>query len=119
MNDVQLNPLMDATRISDGKLVMLKQIRKSLHPFEVEIAQLFSTDSLASNPRNRCVLILEVLQDPEEEDIVIMIMPFLRPYDHPRFETFGEVVECFRQLFEVIAHYSSGLAVEAYCRHRD
>lgn len=28
-------------------------------------------------------------------------MPLLRSYDDPAFDTFGEAVECFRQLFEV------------------
>jgi hypothetical protein len=47
------------------------------------------------------VPVLEVLQDLEDEDLQLMVMPFLRPYDEPRFDTFGEAVECFRQLFEV------------------
>jgi hypothetical protein len=85
---------------------MMKRISKSYHPSEVEIAQLFSANSLASDPRNHCIQILEVLQDPEDEDLAVMVMPFLRPYDNPRFETFGEAVECFRQLFEVIILYS-------------
>lgn len=28
-------------------------------------------------------------------------MPLLRLYSDPHFDTFGEVIECFRQLFEV------------------
>ena len=31
-----------------------------------------------------------------------MVMPLLRPYDDPNFDTIGEAVECFRQLFEVV-----------------
>jgi hypothetical protein len=31
-----------------------------------------------------------------------MVMPFLRPFDDPRFETFGETLECCRQVLEVI-----------------
>jgi hypothetical protein len=96
---------MDATRISDGKLVMLKQIMKSLHPFEIEIAKFLSADSLASDPRNHCVPILDVLQVPEDDDVMLLVMPFFRPYDKPCFDTFGEAVECFRQLFEVSPIY--------------
>jgi hypothetical protein len=93
---------MDATRISDGKLVMLKRIKNaSMHRFEVEIGEFFSAEPQASDARNHCVPILEVLQDLDDEGSSILVMPFLRPYDDPQFDTFGEAVECFRQLFEV------------------
>jgi hypothetical protein len=105
LNSCQLNPVMDATRISDGKLVMLKQIRKSLHPFEIEIAQFLSSEPQASDPRNHSVPILEVLQDPEDEDLSLLVMPFLKPYDKPKFDTIGEAIECFRQLFEVCTFF--------------
>ena len=93
---------MDAIRIRDGKFMMLKRLKKSKHPYEVEISQFFSTESLASNPANHCVPILEVLQIPDDEDMVILVMPLLRSFDDPRFDTYGEVVECFKQLFIVI-----------------
>lgn len=97
----QITCVMDATRISDGKLVLLKKIKQSVHPFEVEISKFFHDGPIASDPRNHCVPILDVLQDPDDENMVLLVMPFLREYDVPRFDTFGEVIECFRQLFEV------------------
>ena len=33
-------------------------------------------------------------------------MPFLRSFDKPIFDTFGEAIECIRQLFEVRFSYS-------------
>jgi hypothetical protein len=110
---------MDATRISDGKLVMLKRILKSVHPFEIEIAQFLSANSLASDPRNHCVPVFDVLQVPDNDDMVLLVMPFFRPYDKPRFDTFGEAVECFRQLFEVFPSYlrpDGPLKSPCFCR---
>jgi hypothetical protein len=111
---------MDATRISDGKTVMLKRIKRSVHPFEIEIAQFFNTQPQASDPRNHCVPILEVLQDPEDEASSILVMPFLRPYSNPKFDTYGEAVECFRQLFEVCSLRSLfSLFLKSACHQRD
>ncbi|KAI0952734.1 hypothetical protein AcW1_007137 [Taiwanofungus camphoratus] len=92
--------ILDATRISDGSMVTLKRISKSLHPYETDIGLFFSSRPLASDPRNHCVPIHDILQDTHDEDILIMVMPFLRLYNDPRFETVGEALEFFRQAFE-------------------
>ncbi|EGO22424.1 hypothetical protein SERLADRAFT_473222 [Serpula lacrymans var. lacrymans S7.9] len=91
--------ILDATHISDGIFVTLKLIKKSRHPYEIEIGQLFSTEPLASDPANHCVPICDVLHIPDDEDQAIIVMPLLRPFTEPRFDTCGEVTECFRQLF--------------------
>lgn len=93
---------MDATRISDGRVVVLKKVNKHNHPFEAEISQLFSTEPLASDPHNRCVPIHDVLQSPLDESMIFLVMPYLMRYHQLRFSTVGEAVECFRQLFEVL-----------------
>ncbi|KAL4063905.1 hypothetical protein V8B97DRAFT_1989976 [Scleroderma yunnanense] len=92
--------LLDGTRLADGQYVTLKIIRQSVHPYEVEIGQKFSTEPLRSNSANHCVPIYEVLPIPESNDKVIIVMPLLREYTSPPFCTIGEAVECFRQLFE-------------------
>ena len=92
---------MDAVRKSDGEIVMLKAIRKSLHPYEVEIAQYLRSEPLASDPRNNCCPIFGVLQDPQDDDIQIMVMPLFRLFNWPKFTTVGEAVEFFRQAIEV------------------
>ncbi|KZT10924.1 uncharacterized protein LAESUDRAFT_644190 [Laetiporus sulphureus 93-53] len=92
--------ILDATRIADGRIVTLKRISRSIHPHEAEIGQLFSSPPLASDTRNHCVPLFEVLQDPIKEDMSILVMPLLRKYNDPRFGTIGEAVEFFRQLFE-------------------
>ncbi|KAH7905962.1 hypothetical protein BJ138DRAFT_1130197 [Hygrophoropsis aurantiaca] len=94
------NHLMDAIRISDGTDVILKSIKKSRHPFEAEIGKFFTSEPLMSDPANHCVPIFEVLSVPENDDRIILVMPMLRAYSDPRFDTVGEVVDCIHQLFE-------------------
>jgi hypothetical protein len=47
------------------------------------------------------VPIYEFLKVPGDDDKVILVMPLLRGWDRPEFETVGEGVDFFRQLFEV------------------
>ncbi|KAH9944740.1 kinase-like domain-containing protein [Amylocystis lapponica] len=95
-----LSHLLDAVRISDGKVVMLKRISRKVHPHEVEISQLFSSPELAADPHNHCVPIYDVLQVPEDEDLVILVMPLLRGCDDPPFETAGEAVEFIHEMYQ-------------------
>lgn len=97
----QFSNLMDATRVADGALVMLKRVAHSIHPDEVELTQFFSTEPVASDPRNHCVRLHEVLSVPGDEDISIMVLPFLSPFTHPPFRTVGEVVDFVSQILEV------------------
>ena len=97
----QYSQLMDAIRISDGKAVGLKKVSKSRHPYEAEIGQFFSSDPLAKDPRNHCIPTLEILSVPDDADLLIIVMPLLRQYASPPFDTFGETMECIRQLLEV------------------
>ncbi|KZT71765.1 hypothetical protein DAEQUDRAFT_706500 [Daedalea quercina L-15889] len=92
--------VIDATRLSDGTVVTLKKIDTSVHPYEVEIAQMFCEEPKKSDPRNHCVQVFEVLQDPDDEATSILVMPFLKTYNEPRFQTVGESVEFFRQSLE-------------------
>lgn len=80
---------------------MLKWFNPSYHPFEADIGSFFSSGDRASNPRNHCVPIYDVLRVPDEEDAQILVMPLLRKYGDPPFETVGEVVDFFRQTIEV------------------
>ena len=109
---------MDATRISDNRFVLLKSIRKSLHPYEVEIGTFFSSPPLADDRKNHCVPIYDVLQDPYDDDIAIIVMPLLRCYNNPRFDTVGEAVSFFSQIFEVIPLHGSYATSSAHviCR---
>jgi len=90
---------MDATRISDGKQVMLKRLPYREGPHELEINKLFSTVPLFSNPRNHCVQSLDVIQLPNDPPIIVH--PLLRPFYDPRLQTYGEFVTFFAQICEV------------------
>ncbi|KAG2101353.1 uncharacterized protein F5147DRAFT_581638 [Suillus discolor] len=92
--------VIDATRLSDGLYVCLKVVEKSVFPHEADIGLYFMSDKLASDPKNHCVPIFEVLSVPDEDDKQIIVMPLLLNFVRLRFDTFGEVVECLRQLFE-------------------
>lgn len=91
--------IIDAVRIQDGASVALKKISKSLHPYEADIGKFFSTEPLASDPRNMCVPLLETLHPPDDEDTLLLVMPLLRRYDSPRFDTFGEAIHFFSTIF--------------------
>ena len=91
--------LIDATQIIDGKRVMLgKTSLKSRFFFK------FSDTSITNDSCNHCVRISDVLEVPYEDDTAIIVMPFLRPFYTPRFETRGELLEFFRQILEVRMH---------------
>jgi len=90
---------MDATRISDGKQVMLKRLPFRQGPYELEINKVFSAEPLFSNPRNHCVQLLDVIQLPDDPPIIVH--PLLRPYYNPPLQTYGEFVTFFAQICEV------------------
>jgi hypothetical protein len=72
-----------------------------VHPYEADIGTYLSSEPPASDPRNHCVPIFDVLKVPDMEDRVILVMPLLRLFDSPPFETYGETVDLFSQVFEV------------------
>lgn len=45
--------------------------------------------------------IYAVIQVPDDDDLTLLVMPTLRQYDNPRFDTLGETIEFFKQMFEV------------------
>ncbi len=97
--DFQVRLGMDATRISDGRPVMMKRLLEEEGPYELQINRLFSTVPLSSDPRNRCAQLLDVIELPNEPPI--MVHSFLRPYHDPPIRTFGEFVTFFAQICEV------------------
>ncbi|KAJ3551154.1 hypothetical protein NM688_g4882 [Phlebia brevispora] len=101
-NGTLYDHLLDATRIVDGKMVMLKRITDATHPHELELTRYFSTEPIASHPRNHCIRLLEVFDVPDETGVHIMVLPLLRSFNSPSFKTVGEAVDCFSQVFEAV-----------------
>ncbi|KAJ7441498.1 hypothetical protein B0H11DRAFT_1882367, partial [Mycena galericulata] len=62
---------------------------------ELEIGTFFSQ---LRDPRNHCVPIYETLHPPMHPDKAIIVMPLLREFRNPPFDTVGEIVDCFRQV---------------------
>ena len=93
---------MDAIQQWDGNLkhVMLKKLSLEEGPNELKIAQFFSSPEVARDPGNHCVPLLDVIEIPNAGQ-KLMVMPFLRPFNSPRFQTFGEFVAFFTQICEV------------------
>ncbi|OBZ71812.1 hypothetical protein A0H81_08237 [Grifola frondosa] len=77
--------VIDATRIADGKLVYIKQVKTGDE--ETRIASTLSSEPLCKDPRNHCVPILDVLQDPNDKAISFLVMPFLRYIDDPNLRS--------------------------------
>jgi hypothetical protein len=93
----QLRPLLvDATRISDGKLVYIKEVETG--DMESRIAVMLSA---LDDTTNHSVPILDTFVDNADESISYVVMPFLRLSDNPPFETVGEVVDFTDQILEV------------------
>ncbi|KIK80109.1 hypothetical protein PAXRUDRAFT_159552 [Paxillus rubicundulus Ve08.2h10] len=111
----------DATRLSDGKFVTLKRIKKSVHPHEADIGLYFSSGPMALEAANHCVPLDEVMSlgDGDDGDAIILVMPLLRSYTSPEFDTFGEVVECFRQLFEGLDFMHKHRVAHRDCMNRN
>ncbi|RPD78676.1 hypothetical protein L226DRAFT_610542 [Lentinus tigrinus ALCF2SS1-7] len=106
--------VIDAVRIKDGAVVVLKRTLKSVHPFESKIGCFLSSPPLTSDPRNHCCPILEVLDDPQDTDVQLIVMPLLREYYEPKLASVGEAMEMFRQLFEGLQFIH-----EQHIAHRD
>ena len=78
-------------------MVVLKRVE---YKHELEIMTFFNTEPFKSHPKNHCIALFDTLYHPDSE-WTVMVMPHMRELDDPEFETVGELVELFRQLFEV------------------
>ncbi|KAJ7181906.1 hypothetical protein C8R46DRAFT_985174 [Mycena filopes] len=95
--------LMNAVRRSDQSRVMFKWVSTSIYSNEVEIAQFLGCGS--QRPENHCIPILEpALDDPDDPDKKLLVMPLCVDISAPRFETVGEVLDCIRQMLEGIEY---------------
>ncbi|KAI0358586.1 hypothetical protein OH77DRAFT_1397446 [Trametes cingulata] len=95
--------LLDALRISDNSLVILKRVKKSWNPEEVQLHQYLYSDSLKSDPRNHTVPIIETLEVPDDDDSTIMVLPLFRDCNDPCWLTIGEILSFIGQVLEVSA----------------
>jgi hypothetical protein len=88
--------LVDATRISDGKLVYIKQVETNDQ--ESRIALMLCSHQ---DPANHSVPILDTFVDAQDDSISYIVMPFLRPMDEPPFFAIEEILNFTDQILEV------------------
>ncbi|KAJ6502050.1 kinase-like domain-containing protein [Mycena sanguinolenta] len=110
---------MDATDMADGSFVVMKRLVLGGPSGELDIVTWFSVEPQRSDPANHCVPILRVLSDPKEPGWAIIVMPLLRRYDKPRFDTIGETVEFFKQIFEGVQFMHKNNASHRDCTSRN
>ena len=87
---------MDATRISDSKLVAIKRIKAGSQ--EASICQMLSSPERRNDSRNHAVPLLDYFINEENTQEGFLVMPVLRRFDDPPFETVVEVVDFIRQI---------------------
>ncbi|KAN0108957.1 Protein kinase-like domain containing protein [Russula decolorans] len=105
-----LRPLLvDATRMSDGKLVYIKEVQTG--DSESSMALILSA---IDDSANHSVPILDTFEDPVDKSTSYLVMPFLRLADDPPFEVVEEVLDFADQILEgLVFMHSHGVA------HRD
>ena len=82
----------------------IKRIERDGH--ESRIAQMLSTKKLRADPRNHCVPVIEVIDDPDDDLLSYMVMPLFRNADSPPFQSVKEIIDFVDQILEVGALYS-------------
>lgn len=99
---------MDATRLSDGRQVVLKAVHRQ--GGELRIAMMLSSAEALQDPLNHCVPILDYFGDFNTPGPDFIVMPVLRKFRNPEFCMVSEVVDFVRQTLEVCL-YGRGIAV--------
>ncbi|KAJ6591915.1 hypothetical protein B0H10DRAFT_1829799 [Mycena sp. CBHHK59/15] len=89
--------VMDAVRACDGVAVALKRVPYATASEEERFMRRLTSDPLVSHPDNPCPPLYQVLGVPDEDDVAVFVLPYLRQFDSPPFETIGEVMDFCRQ----------------------
>ncbi|KAJ7100959.1 hypothetical protein B0H15DRAFT_899862 [Mycena belliarum] len=105
--------VIDTVRLKDGVDVAIKKVITQKHPNEVNIATFLT--SLTNDPTNHCVPLLDVLYPPILPGTQLLILPLLRTHSSPNFDTIGECVDFFRQIFEGIHFMHRNLVAHRDC----
>lgn len=91
--------LVDATDKSSGRMVYIKELAADSE--EHRIAQILRQEEWTSDPQNHCVPVLNIFKDPQDQELVYLVMPFLRPMCDPSFHQVKEIMEFADQILEV------------------
>jgi len=81
---------------------------------EVRNAQMLTKPELREDPRNHCVPIIKVIDDPDDDSKSYMVMPLLRNASDPPFQYVKEIIDFANQTLEgLVFLHEKGVA------HRD
>ena len=83
----------------DGRVVCIKPVARDGE--ETRIARMLSTTEFRADPKNHCVSIIEVIDDPGDDSKSYMVMPFLRGANNPQFQYVKEIMDFVDQILEV------------------
>ncbi|KAJ7112944.1 kinase-like domain-containing protein [Mycena epipterygia] len=93
--DIIMDCVLDATRIHDGKKVILKRVPNDGD----EIMIIKYLDSERAEPLNRTIPFLETIPLPNSS-WTFLVMPYCRRFDYPPFHCRNEFVEAMSQFME-------------------
>ena len=82
---------MEGAHLRNSRRVMLRTVPPEEGPREPQNDRMFSSGEITTTSRNHCVPQLDVMTSPNLGQH-LMAMPFLHPFDNPRFQTLGESV---------------------------
>ena len=89
----------DALQLSSNERVVLKAVKRSGN--EKNIAIFMYSEEWCNDPRNHSVPILDSFEDEKDSDTEFIVMPLLRLFDSPPFDTVEEAFDFVRQMLEV------------------
>ncbi len=102
----QMRQVVDATRVEDGQIVAIKEVRRITKGREREIMHTLTTDPLHLDPKNHCAPLLDYFSDERESEHEFIVMPLYRKFDDPPFYAVGEVIDFVQQTLEVRSEIS-------------
>ncbi|KAG5349874.1 hypothetical protein E4T56_gene8386 [Termitomyces sp. T112] len=107
--------ILDATRV-DGSFVVLKRVDIETPQNEILMINHLSSQAFSSNPRNHCVPILDIINPPQGSHTAFIVMPLLFDVDFPPFETIGEAIGFFEQIFEGLHYMHENHIIHGDCK---
>ncbi|KAJ6602687.1 hypothetical protein DFH09DRAFT_450680 [Mycena vulgaris] len=90
--------ILDATRIRDGKKVVLKRV--PTQGKELAILKHLTGPSMRSDPRNRTIPLLDIIPLPDAP-WSLLAMEYCRTFNYPPFHCRNEFLEAMSQFLEV------------------
>lgn len=97
---------MFATRLSDGEYVTLKIVKAAAE--ELPLMTRLNLPEERAKRANHSVPLLDVLTMPEDDTVVIIVIPLLyEMWSYPPWETRGEVLAAIQSILEVCDHFEN------------